>query len=101
MYRDAVSGASTQALLVRLPVASAMGEDGYWAFALSAAYGRCKLEYVTDLKKLASEYGYRAGKHPMIGPIGDRSAAHGKVARKCLGARRDCAGDRSAAATSD
>jgi len=67
VYRNAASGAMTPALLVRLPMASAASAAGYWAFAMNAAYGNCKLEYLTDLKKLAAEYGYRAGKHPMIG----------------------------------
>ena len=67
VYRDAVSGLSTPALLLRLPVGSAGSAAGYWAFAMNAAYGNCKLEYVTDLKKLADQYGYRGGKHHMIG----------------------------------
>jgi hypothetical protein len=34
---------------------------------MNAAYGNCKLEYLTDLSKLDSEYGYHGAKHPMLG----------------------------------
>jgi len=48
------------ATVIRLPG----GE--LWAFSLREPYGRCELEYVTDLEKLASQYAYRAT-HPMVG----------------------------------
>ena len=66
-FRDRVSGENVPALLIRLPGGSAGQAGGYWAFALKAAYGRCQLEYVDDLAKLRSEYGYRAANHPMVG----------------------------------
>jgi hypothetical protein len=67
VYRDATSHATTPALLLRLPVASATHASGYWAVAMNAAYGNCRLEYLTDLSKLDSEYGYHGAKHPMLG----------------------------------
>ena len=47
-------------MVVHLP------EGGYWAFSLEEPYGRCELEFVTDVAKLRKEYGYPAS-HPMVG----------------------------------
>lgn len=65
--RNNLSGEEVPAMLVRLPVGSASQAAGYWAFSLNAPYGECKLEYVSDLAKLKSDYGFRAAKHPMVG----------------------------------
>jgi hypothetical protein len=47
------------AIVIRLP-------DGIlWSFALKEPYGQCKLEFVTDLNRLASEFDFPAG-HPMV-----------------------------------
>jgi hypothetical protein len=48
-----------EGMVIRLP------GGGLWAFALLEPYGRCKLEFVTDLGKLASKYKYSAS-HPMV-----------------------------------
>jgi hypothetical protein len=72
-YRDVFSGETTQALLVRLPRASATQASGYWAFAIHVAYGNCKLEYLTDLSRLRDDYGYLEAKHPMVGDPCSRS----------------------------
>ena len=61
-----LSGENIPAVLVRLPAASASQASGYWAFAKNSPYGNCQLEYITDLAKLKSEYGFSA-KHPMVG----------------------------------
>jgi hypothetical protein len=37
----------------------------YWGISLREPYGNCQLEYVTDLGKLAREYGFHAD-HPMV-----------------------------------
>jgi hypothetical protein len=66
LYRNPLSGWAIRAMLVRLPVGSATQASGYWAFATNAAYGNCKLEYITDLKRLSEEYGYRRARHPML-----------------------------------
>jgi len=50
---------SVDAMVIRLPA------SGLWGFALQEPYGRCDLEFVTDLSLLAKQYGYRA-KHPMV-----------------------------------
>ena len=39
--------------------------NAYWAFALTPPFGRCDLEYVTDVKELAARYGYSTT-HPML-----------------------------------
>jgi hypothetical protein len=50
---------SVEAMVIRLP------NGNLWGFALLEPYGRCDLEFVTDLGLLAKQYGYRA-KHPMV-----------------------------------
>jgi hypothetical protein len=66
LYRNPLSGWAIPAMLVRLPAGSAVQASGYWAFATNAAYGNCKLEYVTEVKRLVDEYGYRRARHPML-----------------------------------
>jgi hypothetical protein len=65
--RNTVSGETVPAMLIRLPTGSASQASGYWAFSVNAPYGDCRLEYVTDLAKLKTDYGFRAAKHPMVG----------------------------------
>jgi hypothetical protein len=74
------------AMVIRLP------GGGLWAFALREAYGRCDLEFVTDLDQLSKQYGYRAS-HPMVaspctstiydplkvGPLGGNVWARGEI----------------------
>ena len=66
-FRDPVSGERIPALIVRLPGGSATQPGGYWAMNLKAPYNNCELEFVNDLKKLKTDYGYVAAKHPMVG----------------------------------
>ncbi|PYT79222.1 MAG: hypothetical protein DMG40_17060 [Acidobacteria bacterium] len=65
--RNRLSGENVPAMLIRLPTGSASQASGYWAFSMNAPYGDCKLEYVTDLARLKSDYGFRFAKHPMVG----------------------------------
>lgn len=65
-FRNRLTGENISALIVRLPGGSAGQSSSYWAFSLQVPFGRCQLEYVDDLDKLRSDYGYRA-KHPMVG----------------------------------
>ena len=60
LFRNSITGQPQPAMVVRLP----RGE--YWGFSLVEPFGRCELEYVTDLDKLKTDYGYRAD-HPMVG----------------------------------
>jgi hypothetical protein len=57
--------ANIPAMVIRLPGTSGDHAGAYWAFALAAPYSTCNLDYVTDLKALASQYGYSA-RHPML-----------------------------------
>ncbi len=67
VYENRVSGENVPAVLVRLPTGSASQPASYWAFSLNAPFGNCRLEYLTDLEKLRTDYGFRAAKHPMVG----------------------------------
>jgi hypothetical protein len=66
-FRDRFTGENVPSILVRLPGGSPAQPEGYWAFAMSSPYGNCQLEYITDLDKLTTEYGFRAAKHAMVG----------------------------------
>jgi hypothetical protein len=66
-FRNRFTGENVPAIIVRLPGGSPTQPEGYWAFAMNAAYGNCQLEYVTDLDKLTTDYGFRAAKHAMVG----------------------------------
>lgn len=73
-------------LVMRLP------GGGLWAFSLQEPFGRCQLEFITDLDKLASQFKYPAS-HPMVvnpcdstvydplkvGPIGGNTWARGEI----------------------
>jgi hypothetical protein len=67
VYKHRVSGENVPAILVHLPTGSAGSPKSYWAFSLNAPFGNCRLEYVTDLEKLRTDYDFRAAKHPMVG----------------------------------
>jgi len=67
MLQDPISNENVPALLIRLPTGSASQASGYWGLSMNPAYGSCRLEYLTDLAKLRSDYGYRAANHPMVG----------------------------------
>ena len=64
--RNIVSGQDVAGMLIRLPNGPPSRASGYWAFAVNAPYGNCRLEYVTDLARLRTEYGFAAAKHPMV-----------------------------------
>jgi hypothetical protein len=66
-YKNRLSGENVPAVLVRLPAGSGGQPASYWAFSLKAPFGNCNLEYVADIEKLRTEYGFRAAKHPMVG----------------------------------
>jgi predicted Ser/Thr protein kinase len=58
-FRNELTSQLVPAMVVRLP------RGGYWAFSLIEPYGTCRLAFVTDLQKLATDYDYRAD-HPMV-----------------------------------
>jgi hypothetical protein len=65
-FRDPTTGASTTAAIVRLPSGSPSQPSGYWSFVMKPAYGSCQLEYIEDLAKLRTDYGYAQAKHPLV-----------------------------------
>jgi hypothetical protein len=72
-FHNRLTGESVLALLVRLPTGSPNQASGYWSFAMKAAYGNCQLDYIDDLQKLRTEYGYQQARHPMVGNPCSRS----------------------------
>jgi hypothetical protein len=52
------------ALIIRLP-GSASQSKSYWAFSLEAPFNQCQFEYIDDVAKLSSDYGF-AAQHPMV-----------------------------------
>ncbi len=67
LIRNRFSGENVPGLLIRLPVGSPSQAGGYWAFEQKSPYGNCKLEFLTDLAKLKTDYGFSAARHPMVG----------------------------------
>jgi hypothetical protein len=65
LFHQRLSSEVVPAMVVRLPGGAANRTSSYWAFSLQAPFGRCELEYATDLSKLAQQYGYQAH-HPMV-----------------------------------
>ena len=59
MFRNAVTSEMVPALAVRLP------GGALWGISLREPYGRCELEYETNLGTLRSRYGLQAT-HPMV-----------------------------------
>ncbi len=59
LFRGPFSAEPVPAMVVRLP-----GGD-LWGFSLREPFGECELQYVTDLKALEADYGFRAD-HPMV-----------------------------------
>jgi hypothetical protein len=85
-FVNPLSRENIDAMVIRLPG----GE--LWAFSLQSPFGRCELEYVTDLARLASQFRYTAS-HPMVvspcdstvydplkvGPLGGNTWARGEI----------------------
>jgi hypothetical protein len=81
-----LSRENIDAMVIRLPG----GE--LWAFSLQGPFGRCELEYVSDLARLASQFRFNAS-HPMVvspcdgtiydplkvGPLGSNTWARGEI----------------------
>lgn len=65
--RNPATGEDVPSILIRLPGTSAEKDNGYWAFSLKAPYGDCKLEYLSDLSKLKTDYDFKGARHPMVG----------------------------------
>lgn len=59
LFQNAATSEVFPALAVRLP------GGALWGISLREPFGRCELEYVTDLHTLRSQYGLRTT-HPMV-----------------------------------
>lgn len=59
LFRDPLVAKPVPAMVVRLPGGQ------LWGFSLREPFGECELEYVTDLKRMASDYHFQAD-HPMV-----------------------------------
>jgi hypothetical protein len=59
LFRGPLSAEPVPAMVVRLPG----GE--LWGFSLREPFGGCELQYVTELQKLETVYGFNA-EHPMV-----------------------------------
>lgn len=59
VFHDEITSQFIPAIVVHLP------SGGYWGLSLIEPYGTCRLEYITDLQKIASVYGYPAN-HPLV-----------------------------------
>ena len=60
IFRDPLTSREVPAMVVHLP------GGVYWGFSLVEPYGSCEMEFVTDMEKLRTDYGFRAS-HPMVG----------------------------------
>ena len=63
-FRSLTLSKYVPALIIRLPGPAAQSKS-YWAFSLEAPFNQCQFEYIDDLAKLSSEYGFQAA-HPMV-----------------------------------
>jgi hypothetical protein len=68
-----LTGENVAAMLIRLPQGSSNSPEGYWAYEVNAAFGDCRLEYITDLPRLTNDYGFHNAHHPMVGNPCSRS----------------------------
>jgi hypothetical protein len=59
IFENPTTRESATAMVVHLP------GGAYWAISMEEPFGKCQLEYVSDLQKLRSEFDY-AGDHPMV-----------------------------------
>jgi hypothetical protein len=61
-FVNPATGENVDAIVTKLP------SGALWAFSLQEPYGQCQLEFVTDLARLASKFGFRAT-HPMVASL--------------------------------
>lgn len=87
-FFNSLTQENIDAMVIKLP------NGALWAFSLQAPFGRCELEFVTDLAAIASQYKFNAT-HPMvvnpcdgtvfdplkIGPLGVNTWARGEIVR--------------------
>jgi serine/threonine protein kinase len=63
-FRSLTLSKYVPALIIRLPGPAAQSKS-YWAFSLEAPFNQCQFEYIDEVAKLSSDYGFEAA-HPMV-----------------------------------
>jgi hypothetical protein len=63
-FRSLTLSRYVPSLIVRLP-GPASESKSYWAFSLQAPFVPCEFEYIENVAKISSEYGF-AARHPMV-----------------------------------
>jgi serine/threonine protein kinase len=63
-FRSLTLSRYVPALIIRLPGPAGLSKS-YWAFSLEVPFNRCQFEYMDDVAKLSSDYGFEAV-HPMV-----------------------------------
>jgi hypothetical protein len=93
-YSQPVTHEQVPAMIVRLPGGSERSPATYWGLLLQTPFGRCQLQYVSDVKAISKQFGVDAN-HPMIidpcdgsvydplrmGTLADGSWARGELVR--------------------
>jgi hypothetical protein len=64
-YSRPLTREQVPAIAIRLPSGSGRTAASYWVIILKAPFGQCALEYVSDVKQIASRFGFTTS-HPMI-----------------------------------
>lgn len=64
-YSHLLTRDGAAAIAIRLPVGDGRSAASYWGILLKAPYGKCELEFVTDVNEIAAKYRY-AATHPMV-----------------------------------
>jgi hypothetical protein len=65
VIRRVTTNERVAAMVIRLPGTSGRSAESYWAFLVRPPFGRCDLEYITDVERIQQEYGY-AARHAMV-----------------------------------
>ncbi len=63
-FRSLTLSRYVPSVIVRLP-GPASESKSYWAFSLQAPFVQCQFEYIENVAKISSEYGF-AARHPMV-----------------------------------
>jgi hypothetical protein len=93
-YSQPLTREQIPAMVVRLPGGSARSAAAYWGILLQTPLGRCELQYISDEKSIAKQFGVDSG-HPMVvdpcdgsvydplrmGTLGDGSWARGELVK--------------------
>jgi serine/threonine protein kinase len=63
-FRSLTVSKYVPAVIIHLPGPASQSKS-YWAFSLEAPFSQCQFEYIDDVAKLSSDYGFQAA-HPMV-----------------------------------